>query len=128
MQVSSPHHDFWWVMLWTARFLGLVIVVGFAGGTVADVIRHGGWMLELRDAVWFALFPVGVSVGYLIALRREFLGAVISLGCIGALYAAGALVGKRPPLEPFLVPFGGPAIILLLHWTFAPGARQGHSA
>ena len=128
VQISSPHHDFWWAMLWIARLLGLVIVVGFTGGTVADVIRHGGWMFELRDAFWFALFPFGVCVGYVIALRREFLGAVVSLGCIGVLYAGQALVGHRPTLVPLLVPFGGPALVMLLHWTFAPGARQGRGA
>jgi hypothetical protein len=128
VQISSPHHDFWWAMLWIARFLGLVIVVAFAGGTVADVIRDGVPIFEPRDAVWFVLFPFGVCVGYVIALRRELLGAVVSLGCIGALYAGQALVGHRPTLVPLLVPFGGPALFMLLHWMFAPGARQGRGA
>ena len=128
MQISSPHHDFWWAVLLIARLLGLLIVVAFVGGSVADVIRGRMPTFGPSDAVWFLLFPFGVCVGYLIALRREFLGAVVSLGCIAALYAGQALAGHRLALVPVLVPFGGPALLMLLHWMFAPGARQCRGA
>ena len=128
MQISSPHHDFWWAVLFIARLLGLVIVVAFVGGTVLDVIRGRMPVFEPRDAVWFVLFPFGVCVGYVIALRREVFGAVVSLGYIAALYAGQALAGHRLALVPVLVPFGGPALFLLFHWMFAPGARKGRGA
>ena len=77
-----------------------------------------------QGPVAFALFPVGVCVGYLIAWRREFLGAMVSAACLALLYAGGALVGERPPVVPFLWPFGGPAVLFLYHWALAPDERR----
>jgi hypothetical protein len=121
--VTRLPQDYWWATRWAARVLGVVVVVGFIAITASDAIREGGFPYEPRDVVWFILFPVGVSTGYVIAWRRELLGSMISLVCYALLYGGGALAGERPPVEPFLWPFGAPAFLFLIHWAFSPEAR-----
>ena len=116
--------DFWWGVLWAARILALLIVASFAFATIADLMDGEVSLFVAKDAFWVALFPFGVCVGYVIAWRRQLLGAMVSIGCLAVLYGGGALVGQRPPVTPILYPFGGPAVLFLYYWAFAPGARK----
>jgi hypothetical protein len=118
-------HDFWWGILLIARILAVGVVVVLAPFGVAELIRGGPSALVARDAFRIALFPFGFCVGYLIACRRGFLGALISLGCLAVLYGVWTLIGERPPVIPMLYPFGIPALLFVYHWAFAPDAKRG---
>jgi hypothetical protein len=127
-RADGGRHDFWWAIQWVARVLTIVMVSGFALIGLSELARGGAPVYTPRDAFWFALFPIGVCVGYLIAWRREFPGAMVSVACLALLYAGGALVGQRPPAVPFLWPFGGPALLFLCHWALAPDERLRRAA
>jgi hypothetical protein len=118
----SGRRDFWWGVLWVARILALAVVACFALIGMTELAR-GGTLFTATDAFWVALFPFGVCLGYVIAWRRQLLGAMIAGGCLAVLYGGGALVGQRPPVVPILWPFGGPVLLFLYYWAFAPDAR-----
>ncbi|MFC1661399.1 hypothetical protein ACFL3S_08130 [Gemmatimonadota bacterium] len=72
--------------------LCLLMVVGYS------VNPQGSADATTRESFGLALFPFGMSVGYLIALRWQLFGGVLSLVCLGVF-----LVVMRNVLLVFVI-------------------------
>jgi hypothetical protein len=74
------------ILRWSARILSLVafafVAMFLGGGEEFDPAKF-----TAREWVGFALFPIGVCLGLLVAWFKEGLGALISLACLAAIVA-----------------------------------------
>ena len=114
------------ILRWSARILSLaafVIVAMFLGG--GEEFDPGRF--SAREWAYFALFPIGVCVGLLVAWFREDLGAGLSLGCLAA--QVGILLARSYGLAEAVgfLPFAVPGLLFLashlVRRTAAAGSR-----
>ena len=97
---------------WFARITSVLMLVVLA----LFVFGEGGAGLPSWQAwVGFLFFPAGVSVGFVLAWRREALGAMVSISSLLAFYlVAGWLLSGRLPSGPWFAIFTSPALLFLL--------------
>jgi hypothetical protein len=108
------------VVRWLARVWSLASVTLVA----LFVIGEGFDPSELTPDEWlgFAFFPFGISLGMLLAWRREGLGGAITTGCLLAFYAVHrATAGSFPRGWAWFV-FAAPGMLFLLCWLLARSA------
>lgn len=99
---------------WIARvwsILSIVVVVVF---TVGAAVRSTGPMPTPREWVGLALWPIGVSIGLIVAWYREELGGISALGCLAAFYVWDLVHSGQLPRGPFFVLSAAPGILFLV--------------
>jgi hypothetical protein len=75
---------------------------------------------EISPREWVGLFffPIGVTIGMVIAWWKEGLGATVTLGSLVGFYVVyGYLFGSHIRGFWFLV-FASPGFLFMLHWLF----------
>ncbi len=106
---------------WTARVLSLAFVgtiALFALGEGVHVTRF-----TLLEGLLFGFFPIGVTLGLLLSWRYERLGALISLGSLGAFYLIHLLGAHEIPDGPFFLLFTSPALLFMPAGVMRKGIR-----
>ena len=106
---------------WAARILTLLAVgfvllmAGFFGGDEAVAAFNNS-----AEAIVFAFWPVGWSLGLLIAFRWEWLGADVSLAGLLVLFIS------RPDLlvEPPFLLMAVPGVLYLAAWLLSGKTAQ----
>jgi hypothetical protein len=79
-----------------------------------------------RQWVGLVFFPLGVTVGMIIAWWKEGLGAAITLGSLLGLYLIyGYFMRYHIAGWAFFV-FASPGFLFLLHWMFS-SAKERHA-
>lgn len=116
---------------WTARVLALATLLLLAMFYIGEGMNIGE--ITPREYIGLAFFPIGLTAGFIVAWRNEFLGGVISVASIVAFYLIyGALLsGSIMQGSAFLV-FGIPGLLFLIYGLLAriehSGRDQGHFA
>lgn len=100
------------IVRWLARVLSLVSIGWVLFFLVGEGLNPGA--LKLKDIVLLACFPVGISVGMLIAWRRELLGSLVTLASLGLFYLIHFLLFEYLPKGPAFLFFASPAIVFLV--------------
>jgi hypothetical protein len=99
------------VLRWSARGLS-VLLVGFVLLMAAG--EHPNLIAVIRSTRGlFLVFPFAVCIGMVMAWRWELAGGVLSLVSLGLFYTIEFVQSGRLPRGPFLLMFGGPAILFL---------------
>lgn len=70
--------------------------------------------LSVNEILGFALFPVGVVVGFLIAWKWELVGGLVSLLSLAGFYLWHFSNSGNLPAGPWFMIFSSPAIFFLL--------------
>ena len=104
-------HQRWITALrWTARVWSVASIALVLGFFVGEGLNPSG----LNEWIGVLLFPVGISVGMILAWWKEGLGGSITLGCLLAFYVVHlATAGKFPKGWAWLV-FAAPGFLFLL--------------
>lgn len=101
--------------VWSGFSFGFVMifVIGnafFPGGPMPTASE---WMILLF------LFPGGVAAGIAAAWKWEFIGSVITLGCLSAFYIIQTAVSGRVPGGPYFLLVAAPSFLFLISWFVA---------
>jgi hypothetical protein len=119
--------DLWWGMRLIARLPGALVGAGYAWCGVSAVTR-GGWGSRSAEALfWLLALPLGVFAGYLIAWRRELLGAVIALVCLIVTFGGAAPGGASSPAIPHLHALGAAPLVFTSVRGFSP-RKEGRAS
>lgn len=105
---------------WLARALSLGSVGFVLLFAVADLPSLSA--LTPRELLLFALFPVGMCLGLIIAWWRERFGGGFAVLCVAAFYLVHYLSVHRLPKGPWLLVLPLPGLLFLF---CAPRGRSG---
>jgi hypothetical protein len=114
------------IVRWTAR------VWGIASGLLLMAFVFGGGenlRFTAASAAAFALFPVGVVVGFVVAWRRELVGGLITVGSLALFYLLLFYWNGRIPMTPYFLLFAAPGFLHVASALFAarrPSNVAGH--
>ena len=78
---------------------------------------------------WIGLvfFPIGVTIGMVIAWWREGLGAALTVGSLAGLYLVYGYVFKNHIGGLWFIVFASPGFLFLLHWLFRHDGGKKHA-
>ena len=102
------------IITWSARILSIVSV-----GVILMFIIGEGFnpaLIKLNEWMGLFFFPFGVSVGMILAWRKEGLGGSITIGSFLLFYAAHFITSRRFPSGWAFFVFAFPGILFLLSW------------
>jgi len=72
-----------------------------------------------RDLIGLSLFPSAVSLGMILAWRREGLGGGITVGSLLAFYALLRFTDGKFPRGPYFALVAAPGALFLLSWAIS---------
>ncbi len=99
---------------WTARILSMVTI----GVVLLFMVGEGFDYTRIKPDEWalFLFFPIGISVGMILAWWQEGIGGIISVGSLVMFYGVHfANAGKFPSGWAWLI-FTIPGFLFLLCW------------
>ncbi|MBZ5553098.1 MAG: hypothetical protein LAO21_10285 [Acidobacteriia bacterium] len=115
-------HQSWVLALrWTARAWSVVsvaLVLAFIIGEGFNPSGYSEWLGVL-------LFPIGISVGMILAWWREGLGGGITVGSLLAFYMVHWTTAGAFPKGWAWLAFAAPGFLFLLLWYWSRRARIG---
>jgi len=101
------------VLRWIARVWSILSILTVLFFAVNELLPSGGPPPTLQEWLGLTLFPIGVSVGLVIAWYREELGGILALGCLIAFYIWNLLHSGHLPRGPFFFLIAAPALFFL---------------
>ncbi len=113
-------------VLWIARISGSLIVVLFVFVAVSGLLSPGQSLPTPREWLQLSMFPIGLCVGYVVAWRWQFLGGVISLGCLVLFFVVMWASGNPVHGVPAFYPFAVPGLFFIWYWLLSRRAARGH--
>ena len=84
---------------------------------------------QISRTQWVGLvfFPLGVTIGMVIAWWKEGLGSAVTLGSLAAFYLVYGYVFKNHIGGWAFIAFASPGFLFLLHWLLRnSGAKHAH--
>jgi hypothetical protein len=110
----------WTARIWSIFSIGLVLA--FLVGEGFDPAK-----IKITEWLGFLFFPVGISVGMILAWRREGVGGIITIGSLFAFYAVHlATAGTLPKGWAWFV-FAAPGFLFLVCWYWSRKAKMADS-
>ena len=103
------------IVRWTARFWSMATI----GFVVAFIIGEGLNPSSLHEWIGLAFFPLGISVGMIVAWRYEGAGGIITVASLLAFYVVSLVSTGHLPGWGFPV-FAAPGFLFLLAWALSP--------
>lgn len=102
---------------WLARLTSLMSIGIIALFLLAEPFKPSN--VRPREWIGFVCFPIGVTIGLIIAWWKEGMGAAISLGSLAAFYLVfGWLMGSNIH-GPWFVIFASPALLFSIAWLLS---------
>lgn len=119
-------------ILWTARILGSLVVGLFVAVAISEFLRSGHSLPAPQEWLRLSMFPIGLSVGYVVAWRWQLVGGVISVGCLALFFVVMGASGNAVHRVPAFYPFAAPGFLFLWysllsrrHASVLPGSQGG---
>ena len=110
------------IIHWIARVLSIVsigILLLFFIGEGFNPVQ-----LSIRDWILFLFFPLGITIGIILAWRCEMLGGVITFVSLLSFYASHFIMSNKFPAGPYFLIFALPGIIFMLFGMFSYSAER----
>jgi len=99
------------IVRWVARVLSVLCV----GIILLFIVGEGGLShpvrFTLREGIGLLCFPLGVTVGMVLAWWREGIGAAVTIGSLAAFYLLYTVLWSSFPGGPFFLIFSLPGFI-----------------
>jgi hypothetical protein len=114
----SGWHNAHLVLRWIARGWSL-LSLGFVALFAIGELFHPTAALPTtaRDMIGLSLFPCGVSLGMILAWRREGLGGAVTVASLLAFYALLRFADGRFPRGPYFALVAAPGALFLVSWA-----------
>jgi hypothetical protein len=102
------------VVRWIARVWSILSILTVLFFALNELLPSSGPPPTLQEWLGLTLFPIGVSVGLVMAWYREGLGGILALGCLIAFYVWNLLRFGHLPQGPFFLLIAMPGILFLI--------------
>lgn len=105
---------------WIARIwsiLSLAFLLLFFGASIFSSI--GKETFAFKDVFQFVFFPIGLTIGLIIAWKREGLGGIIAIGSIIGFHLQMLVTGGNPDFGLFFELLAAPGILFILYWILS---------
>ncbi len=102
------------IVLWLARILSLASL----GIVLLFIVGEGFNPLTFNPTEWlgFVFFPVGISVGMIVAWWKMGIGGSITVGSLIMFYVVQVATSGRFPQGWAWLVFSSPGFLFLLNW------------
>ncbi len=80
--------------------------------------------LSVRDCILFLFFPLGITIGMILAWRWEMLGGIIAFVSLLSFYASHFIMSNKFPPGPYFLIFSLPGILFMLYGMFLYSAER----
>ncbi len=105
---------------WIARIwsiLSLAFLLLFFG---ASIFSSGGAdTFAFKDVFQFVFFPIGLTIGLIIAWKREGLGGIIAIASIIGFHLQMLITHGKPDFVLFIELLAAPGILFILYWILS---------
>jgi len=107
------------ILLWITRIWSYIVVTFIVIFVGAHLFNSEGIGLELNDAIAFTFFPIGLTIGLIIAWWKEGLGGIIATGSIIAFHLAMLYIGGNPDFALFIELLAVPGPLFVICWLLS---------
>ncbi len=122
MEGRIHKHQRWvWALRWTARVWSVASVGLVLGFIVGEGFNPSG----LNEWLGVLLFPVGISIGMILAWWKEGLGGSITVGSLVAFYVVHLTTAGTFPKGWAWLAFAAPGFLFLLSSHLSRRPRMG---
>ena len=115
-QSASTRVVRWIARLWTIASIGLILLF---------LVGERSYPGSATEWLGFLFFPLGISIGMILAWRREGLGGSITVGSLLVFYGIHLATADMLPKGWAWPVFGAPGFLFLLCWL---RSRKGSAA
>jgi len=105
---------------WIARIwsiLSLAFLLLFFGASIISSI--GKETFAFKDVFQFVFFPIGLTIGLIIAWKWEGLGGIIAIGSIIGFHLQMLIIHGKPDFVLFIELLAAPGILFILYWILS---------
>ena len=109
------------ILRWIARIWSYIVVAFIVLFVGAHFFESGSGIgsMALEDAIAFTFFPIGLTVGLIIAWWKEGLGGIIATGSIIAFHLAMLFFGGNPDFVLFIELLAVPGPLFIICWLLS---------
>ena len=107
------------LLRWIARIWSYIVVAFIVLFVGAHLFGSEGIGLKLDDAIAFTFFPIGLTVGLIIAWWKEGLGGIIATGSIIAFHLAMLYFGGNPDFVLLIELLAVPGPLFIICWLLS---------
>jgi len=109
------------ILRWIARIWSYIVVAFIVLFVGAHFFESGSGIgsMALEDAIAFTFFPIGLTVGLIIAWWKEGLGGIIATGSIIAFHLAMLYSGGNPDFVLLIELLAVPGPLFIICWLLS---------
>ncbi len=110
------------IVRWTARIMSIVSI----GLVLLFIIGEGFNPAQIKPTEWLGIlfFPVGISIGMILAWWKEGIGGVITVICLLMFYIVDFAITNRFPNGWAWIAFASPGFLFILYWYLKQIAKK----
>ena len=110
---------------WTARIWSALSLLFLLAMFIGEGLGSGSWVgLNRHEIILMLFFPLGISLGMLLAWWREGLGGAFTLASLAAFYGVHYLFSGWFPGGPWFLIVAAPGFVFLFSRWLNPGGRR----
>ncbi|MDP8202816.1 MAG: hypothetical protein P9M11_11850 [Candidatus Tenebribacter burtonii] len=112
------------ILRWTARIWSYIVVTFIVLFVGASLFESGVGSMSSGEAIAFAFFPIGLTIGLIIAWWKEGLGGIIATGSIIAFHLIMLIVNSKPDFVLFIELLAIPGPLFIIYWLLSRKKKQ----
>jgi len=112
------------ILRWTARIWSYIVVTFIVLFVGASLFESGVGSMSSGEAIAFAFFPIGLTIGLIIAWWKEGLGGIIATGSIIAFHLIMLIVNSKPDFVLFIELLAVPGPLFIIYWLLSRKKKQ----
>ena len=105
---------------WIARIwsiLSLAFLLLFFGAYIFS--SNGDDTFAFKDMFQFVFFPIGLTIGLILAWKWEGLGGIVAIGSIIGFHLQMLIKNGKPDFGIFFELLAAPGILFILYWILS---------
>ena len=110
------------IIEWLARIGSIASVVLLALIFLGEAFEPS--RISRNEWIGLLFFPIGLTIGLVIAWWKEGVGSAISVGSLAGFYVIWGYVFRNHIGGPWFIAFASPAFLFLLHWLLRGGGQK----
>lgn len=109
------------ILRWITRIWSYIVVTFIVLFVGAHFFESGSGIgsMGIEDGIAFTFFPIGLTVGLIIAWWKEGLGGIIATGSIIAFHLAMLFFGGNPDFVLFIELLAVPGPLFIICWLLS---------